>query len=470
MKESRPDWYERLKTGPFREAAFTEERMKEIGRNARNGGGEKRYRGWLVASGVGLIAVVLAMVLVMQPVHWFGDGPTVWAPTGTSEPTNTPQPSEAPKPTPTKEQKPLEGDYYVLGETGAYAEPNGWTMHKPEYAVKPGVPLKVMDSVNGFALVEQEGNRLGWVNDWYLNRDKEESAVAAVTPYLMLVMDPVAFRLSPMEGVPSGFKLGVGKVVRIYKEYQEWVCIEISTYDQPYGGEFWLRKSELSDWDPGLAKEGILREGADVRDNEGDPLQLGSLSSVIIEEVLEDGRYRIGAAGGFVGYIQAQDFIANPFLLGSEFRRLLSSQMTWTWHMTSAEFTAYEMFAASRDEELLRGLSPIEVFRYYVQASLENDWETIYALYIHDPDHGVPDYDSFMSEVPRYEETTLGAWQMWERLKLDYRLAEEVEQTGEGHALIRIIPFNGGTGEEEKGFQLIRNEAGIWKVGWLPMQ
>jgi hypothetical protein len=470
MKESKPDWYERMKTGPFRERTFTEERMKEIGRIARSGGDERRYRGWIVASGVGLIAVVLALVLVLQPVHWFGEMPTVVAPTGTSEPTITPQPSATQQPTPTADPKPLEGDYYVLGETGAYAEPNGWTMHKPEYPVKPGVPLKVMDSVNGFALVEQEGSRLGWVNDWYLTEDKEESAVTTVTPYLMLVMNPVAFRLSPMEGVPAGFKLGAGKAVRIFKEYREWVCVEIATYDQPYGGEFWLRKSELMDWNPGLAKEGILREGADVRDNEGDPIQLGSLSSVSIEEVLEDGRYRIRAAGGFVGFIQAQDFIPNPFLSGSEFRRLLSSQMTWTWHMTSEEFIAYEKFAASRDEELLRGLSPIEVFRYYVQASLENDWETIYALYIHDSDHGVPDYESFMSEVPDDTETLLQSWQLWERLKLDYRLAEEVEQAEEGHALIRIIPFGGGTKEEEQGFQVIRNEAGIWKVGWLPMQ
>lgn len=465
MKESRPDWYEQMKTGPFRERTFTEERMKEIGRIARSGMGEKRYRGWLVASGVGLIAAVLAMVLVLQPVHWFGE-----APADISEQTAAPQPSATPQPTPTEEPKTLEGDYYVVGETGAYAEPNGWTMQKPEYPVKPGVPLKVLDSVNGFALVEQEGSRLGWVNDWYLTRDKDETAVNAVTPYLMLVMNPVAFSLSPMEHVPTGFKLSAGKVVRVIKEYADWVCIEIVTYDQPYGGEFWLRKPELMDWDPALAKEGIVREGADVRDSEGDTAPLNSWNSVIIEEVMEDGRYRIGAAGGFVGFIQTQDFIPNPFLSDSEFRRLLSSQMTWTWHMTSEEIIEYKKFAASWDEELLRDLSPIEVFRYYVQASVENDWDTIYALYIHDPDHGVPDYESFMSEVPRYEETLLQGWQLWERLKMDYRLAEEVEQTEEGHALIRMIPFDGGTKEEEKGFQIIRSEAGIWKVGWLPMQ
>jgi hypothetical protein len=308
------------------------------------------------------------------------------------------------------------------------------------------------------------------VNDWYLTRDKDETAVNAVTPYLMLVMNPVAFSLSPMEDVPTGFKLSAGKVVRVIKEYADWVCIEIVTYDQPYGGEFWLRKSELMDWDPALAKEGIVREGADVQDSKRDPAQLNSWNSVIIEEVMEDGRYRIGAAGGFVGFIQSQDFIPNPFLSDSEFRRLLSSQMTWTWHMTSEEIIEYEKFAASRDEELLRDLSPIEVFRYYVQASVENDWETIYALYIHGPDHGVPDYESYMSEVPDDTETLLRGLQLWERLKLDYRLAEEVEQTEKDHALIRIIPFDGGTKEDEKGFQIIRNEAGIWKVGWLPMQ
>ncbi|MHA6481897.1 SH3 domain-containing protein [Paenibacillus sp. strain BS8-2] len=474
MKESRPDWYERMKTGPFRERTFTEERMKEVVAHARAGKVEKRYKGWFVASGVGLLAAVLAMILVLQPTRWFGETPEVLMPPGTIEPIITPQPSATLQPTPTQaeEAEPLEGVFYVIGETGAYAEPNVWTMEGPENTVKPGVPLTVKDSVNGFALVEQAGSRLGWVNDWYLTRDKVEASVNAVTPYLMLVGDPVSFSLSPMEAVPTGFKLGAGRVVRIYKEYQDWVCVSITTYDQPYGGEFWLRKSELADWDPALAREGVIREGADVRDSEGNRTELGilMLSSVNITEVLEDGRYRIGAAGGFVGYVQGRDFIPNPFLAHTEFRRLLSNQMTWTWHMTSAEFAGYEKFAANRDEELLRGLSPIEVFRYYVQASMDNDWETQYALYIHNADYGAPDYERYMREVPEDAETLLRGWQLWERLKLDYRLAEEVEQLEDGYALIRMTPFDRGTGEEEMGFQIHRNAAGIWKVGWMPMQ
>ncbi|MDQ6418820.1 hypothetical protein RB620_05140 [Paenibacillus sp. LHD-117] len=457
MSESRPDWYERMKTGPFRERTFTEEKRRRISELANHDRKRPGLRGWHWAAGAAAAVLLVLFVSLRQP-SWFGDDPVVSVP--------NPVPSEA---QPTPSESPQSKVKYVKGETGAYAEPDSFTMHEPEFLVEPGVPVEVKESAGGFARVEQAG-RAGWVNEWYLTSDGEERSVVAVEPYLMLVGKPVAFRFNPHEPEPSGFELASGKVVRVTKEYEDWVCIDMITYDQPYGGEFWVKKTELDAWNPTLAKEGVLRQGAIVLGEDGGKIELSAFNPIVVQEKREDGRYRIGAAGGFAGYIEESDFVPNPFLAESEARRLLSSAMQERWLLTAEEMEQYGQFAANHDEELLRGLSPIQIFRYYVQAQEAGDHETAYALFIDDPDHGVPSYESYKNDLSRDQQGVERTWQLWAKLKQGYTLKEEVELTEEDHALIRISPVGGGTSEEVYGFQIVRNDAGIWKVGWMPMQ
>jgi SH3-like domain-containing protein len=456
MSEHRPDWYGRMKAGPFRERTFTEECMKEIGRKARDGGRRSRSGMWMYAASGLAVASVLALVLVLQPVGWFGTKPSMTMPTVT--PQATPLPTEGPKP--------MVGDFYAKGETGLYTAPNPHTKEAAVFTVKTGVPLKVLDISGGYAKVNQDGNA-GWMNAWYLTKEKDEAPVDAVEPYLMFAGSAVTMSVNPEEMEPSGPEVAPGKVVKVVKEFQDWVGVDIVTYDQPYGGELWLRKSELMDWDPALAMEGVLRQGAVIKDISGREIEVPWFNSVFVEEKMANGRYRIRSEDGVAGFVDGRDFVPNPFIAENEKRRLLLSAMTENWLMTSEEIKGYERYAASRDENLLRGLSPIQIFRYYVQAQLNRDEKTVYALLIQDEGFTVPDYDTYINEISNDTGLAQRTWRLWDRLMMGYRLGEEVES---GQATITIRPTFGGTVEDVRGFQLLRNKAGIWKVAWLPMQ
>jgi hypothetical protein len=459
MSEHRPDWYGRLKQGPFRDRTFTEEDMKEIGRIARNGGSRRGSNVWMYAASVLAVASVFALVIAIQPTGWFGTEPSLTMPTATPQATLQP----------TEEPKPLVGDFYVRGETGMYTVPNTYTKEAAVYKATPGMPLKVLDTSDGYAKVTQN-RKTGWINAWYLTRDKEEQSVVAVEPYLMFVGERLTMSVNPEEAEPSGLEADSGKVVKVVKEFKDWVGVEIATYDHPYGGELWLRKGELIDWDPAKAIEGVVRQGAVIKDENGKEIEVPWYHSVIIEGKAGEGRYRIRAEGGVTALIKEGDFVPNPFIAENEFRRMLLSSITENWLMTTQEAEGYERYAASRNESLLVRLSPIEVFRYYVQAQLERDEETMYALLIQDEGHDVPDYETYKKDISQDSELAQRTWQMWERLRMGYRLGQEIEQVESDHALIRITPMFGGTGEEVLGFQLLRNKAGVWKVAWMPMQ
>ncbi|MEK3884282.1 hypothetical protein [Paenibacillus sp. PL2-23] len=468
MSEPRPEWYKRLKQGPFREPSFTEEHMQKIMMRGRSGGSGRGHFGvyrWL-GSAVAVV-VVLAILINTQLIWRLEKEPVHAVVTEKPEPTPAPTPTEGPQLTSER--------HYVKGAAEAYEEPDYFPMNEPVFTVQPGMKLEVMEIKAGFARVERDGES-GWINEWYLTADSEDRSVTTIEPYVMLIGQPISIRSHPGGNEWPPYRLEPGKVVRVMKEYENWVSIDIVTYDQPFGGEMWVEKAELDPWHPDLAKEGILRQGAMVFNEDGSTEELSLFNVVMVEEKLSNGQYRISAPGGLNGYMDARDFVPNPFLAESEMLRLLSSAMQERWQMTSAEMANYEAFAADRDPKRLRGLSPIEIFRYYVQAEEKGDFETLYALYMDDPGHGVPDYATYKEDIPRYEAELERIWQKWAKLRMGYRLTEELELSDKDHALIRITPVKVGdrsgqaVSEEEYGFQLLRSGDGIWKVAWMPMQ
>lgn len=137
------------------------------------------------------------------------------------------------------------------------------------------------------------------------------------------------------------------------------------------------------------------------------------------------------------------------------------------WSFASADIEKlYGRFAEEKDDELLRELSPLDVFRFYAKASEAGDYSTQYALYIKDSGYEVPSYKSFLNDISQDQGEADRSRQKWAELKSSYALTEEIDGN---RALIRM---SNGTGnvEDEKGFQLIKNKDGIWKAAWMPMQ
>jgi hypothetical protein len=122
----------------------------------------------------------------------------------------------------------------------------------------------------------------------------------------------------------------------------------------------------------------------------------------------------------------------------------------------------YKEFSMRKEDEILRGLSPAEVFQLYLFAEEVEDYFTQYALFNHDPDvektfKTVNDYLQAINESPFLaEEQTL-------LYKVKNGPLEEVI-IDDSSAYISILK------EEGLGFGLSKNSDGIWKVNWMPTQ
>ncbi|REK71811.1 hypothetical protein [Paenibacillus paeoniae] len=453
MNDTRPEWYERMKRGPMRERTFTEEKMGEIVRQAEGdaAGGKDRFIRWYMVIGGAMVVALMVMILSQSnPLRWLG--PELAGPGPSPMPTiESFMPSEAP----TESSVPQSNIGYVKGEAGAFTSPEYMPMTGPAFVAIPGIQYDVIEQSGEFVKIAANG-REGWVYKWYLTADRDERSVISVDPYTMLIKTPVTFGMYPDEAELSGYELEAGKAARVTKEYEEWVSIEIITYDQSYVGDRWVRKTALEPWNSSKAKEGRLRPGGIVRSEHGEVNPLEGYSHIFIREQLEDGRYGIGAPGGFTGYIRAEDFMPNPFLP--------APWETWSF-ISQDEEDRYREYAKNRDEEQLRALVPLEVFKYYVKASEAEDFETVYGLFMKDDGYELPSYESYLGDLSKDEEGRNRSKQQWAAWREHDQLYEEINGD---QAVIHMTHR-----EEEKdtrGFQLVKNRDGIWKVAWMPMQ
>lgn len=128
--------------------------------------------------------------------------------------------------------------------------------------------------------------------------------------------------------------------------------------------------------------------------------------------------------------------------------------------MKDAEMEAYDAFKASQDPKVLSDLSPISIARLYVLADIEGDDALQYAFYT--------DREEYVAWS--YEEQLM--FPVFDRLSLDEVMAlfEAVSvglfvETGDDTGYIELS-MNGMA----QGFQMIKNEKGIWQVAFMPMQ
>lgn len=140
------------------------------------------------------------------------------------------------------------------------------------------------------------------------------------------------------------------------------------------------------------------------------------------------------------------------------------------WSIPPELFPLYQSYSDTGSEEPLRGLSPLDIFRLYMLASHHQDNEILYRLLIKGEEHGTPSLEEYLADVkadPEVWKRSIVNWVMWQQ---SYYLQEEINGD---EALIRMSPRRNASGtiaEDEKAFRLVRNEDGIWKVGWLAMQ
>lgn len=214
-----------------------------------------------------------------------------------------------------------EGFFYVRGSVGAYERPLIYPSVKPDFMAQGRVEILSVTESGKLYKIENSAGRVGWIPSWYLNKDLQRDKIHLVKPKEMTVKATTRFCLYPGEEEPSGFELSPGKVVHVKEKYREWYNVEIITYDTPYVGDKWVKKSNLIHYSPSFAREGYLKPGANVYEEYGteetskDQYNFRN-NPVIINEVRND-MYGISTAGGVTGFIKKDDFVPNPFVEGN---------------------------------------------------------------------------------------------------------------------------------------------------------
>ncbi|MDR7870377.1 MAG: hypothetical protein RIN55_05925 [Tissierellaceae bacterium] len=137
-------------------------------------------------------------------------------------------------------------------------------------------------------------------------------------------------------------------------------------------------------------------------------------------------------------------------------------------NLSQEELDAYNRFKSNYDEEELRGLEPISLMRLFLHATMEHDIETQWELYIKDDNYIGWDKEYHMSEFGNHKKTDFSEFENAVNIKIDY------DEYNTGATIVwedkYLEEYYDGGYPFIFGFGLVKNEDGIWKVSFLPMQ
>ncbi len=146
---------------------------------------------------------------------------------------------------------------------------------------------------------------------------------------------------------------------------------------------------------------------------------------------------------------------------------VIESQRVQTNIEPSAELKAlYMEYASKKDDQLLEGLSPLDVFKLHFYAKHLEDSETTYALYIKGEMFGTPSEEEYFGSPEFYgakfdenDKKLYTGLQQVKEFKINYLNDNEA-----------IITWKGEEGSLP-AFRLIKDsKKDVWKVSWLAMQ
>lgn len=136
--------------------------------------------------------------------------------------------------------------------------------------------------------------------------------------------------------------------------------------------------------------------------------------------------------------------------------------------LSNRELENFQKYSETENEQLLKDLSPLEVFKYYYHAFRVNDQQTLYNLYIKGDAYGAPSRKDFLKEMGKKEIEQLQALGKFQYHIKDFAQINYDDKTSyiqinfeEGSEVAKSQPWN---------FKLIKNSQDIWKVDWVPLE
>lgn len=130
------------------------------------------------------------------------------------------------------------------------------------------------------------------------------------------------------------------------------------------------------------------------------------------------------------------------------------------FQLSANEEEIYSHFQKDLNLQHLSGLEPITIAKFYILAGFDKKYDIQYALYTDRADH----VQWSIEDDRKIPETDRGS---------DEQIIKQFKNIDKG-TFVQTSDFEGyieyDSGEGTNGFQMIKNENGIWQVSFLPIQ
>jgi hypothetical protein len=137
----------------------------------------------------------------------------------------------------------------------------------------------------------------------------------------------------------------------------------------------------------------------------------------------------------------------------------------YDFKLSPKEQAVYTSFQKDLNEQHLKELEPISIAKLYVQATLDNKREVTYALYTDRLGHVLWTKEEF----EKFPKTDTGTKEQEKTLKLFNNIEKgNFIQTSDFEGYIEYVASKDADGKS--GFQMIKDEDGIWNVAFQPIQ
>lgn len=169
----------------------------------------------------------------------------------------------------------------------------------------------------------------------------------------------------------------------------------------------------------------------------------------------------LGVSSLVLAGCQEDQELGTGTVVGNE-KKVVMAEETNLLTLSEDESQIYQNFKQQKDPQLLKDADPIMIAKFFVKALQEKDYETEYLLYIDDPDKVKWDRNTHLTKMIPEEENLEKQLQKYFQHVTQVKFVEEDANSG-----YLEFPL---TGENLGRFQMVKNEAGIWKVKFQPLQ
>ncbi len=136
--------------------------------------------------------------------------------------------------------------------------------------------------------------------------------------------------------------------------------------------------------------------------------------------------------------------------------------------LSDEQFKGFQKYASTGNEQLLKGLAPMEIFQYYYYAFKTQNTKTLYELYIKGDAYGTPSWREFEEKLKEKDVTHLV---MLEKLQEKIENFSQIKYDDKtSYIQVNFKEDSKGTKEPSWNFKLLKNSQGVWKVDWIPFE